>query len=1305
MNHENTEGCRSGICLWRCKAIHLCFILCFIAHILPVAIAADLPDYAPGVIIVKFRSNEESDIYAFRDRIGAYSTERAFPTAQTSHQLSAVYRLSISPDADIEQIARQYESDPVVEYIQPNYLNHVCSDSFYDLNDFFYEDQWALLAINAPEAWKIEKGSENVIIAIIDTGVDYNHEDLESRIWINPGEIEDNGIDDDGNGYVDDVRGWDFAHSPGLLSDKDQLDRDNDPMDENGHGTHVAGVAGAVPDNGTGIAGVTWNCRIMALRGGGSFLEDDDLSAAIIYAADNGAHIINMSWGSEHLSYIIRDAIEYAYNRGCVLLGAAGNDNSSAVIYPALHKHVISVGATNKRDKKAYFSNYGPGVDIVAPGEKVFGSTLNDKYSDWSGTSMATPVAAGVVALMLSKRPGLTNVEVAQILRSSADEIDEPLFAGVGRVNAAKALVMSSSLIAHITSPDSGAGADTELIIRGTAAGADFLSFQLEYNAIMDINSFTSLEDMEWISIDSSPSFPRSRRPDIDDLLGSWNVANLDEGTYIIRLKVFGHGGLEAEDMVIVNIDHSPPEITGLRAVRRLDGNRYRFGVTWRTNDPTFGQMYYRADKSDFQVTTSSSVTDRHTMYVSADGAPVDYEYFVTVTNSAGLIAVDDNNGDYYPLNVRMQQVPSDGFLEKATYIPAMHPITGTADFDGDGRLEIVGTAGVTWSYYRIKIYERNNAGKYDEVFETYPDYFPWAVGDTDGDGLFEILGNKKDVTFLYESESVGSYPTEKIWEAKGIWGGQIADMDQDGNKEIISRNLDTGGIYIYENRGDNSYLRVTRLQNPTEGDNYLATIFAISDFDGDGRTEIAIGDDDGDIFIYENTANDRYRHTWTHNFPDSEVVYIAAGDFDGDGEAEFVVECHDAGSRFMAKQIWSYTIFDRSGGDDEYEPVWTEEIMGIRKSYTGLSTGDIDNDGRDEIVILITPNVYIYKYYAPGICEALWSHPASKTRWPIIDDLDADGVNDLILNDEDKLVTFRVDAVTSASIRRPWGLSATPLGESEVELCWNGPEDAYLYSIYRGTDEKRLHMIIGGADALPASSTCFRDAGLESEMTYWYSVTSTNMLGLEGELSQKVSVTPNPPPKLLSAEYAPPIYLTFTDPMGQSAQNEALYIISSEAGFRESPSSAILDSNGKRVVITMNNLIQGIYTVTASGVRDATGVPISTVSNTATFHVPAPDVSEWSDLSHVRAYPNPVMPSSHHPGRIIFDNLPPDSSIRIYDRNGQLVRKLDEAESARGSMIWYLVNDQNRDVASGIYIYIIKSDSDKRVGKLAVVR
>jgi len=402
---------------------------------------------------------------------------------------------------------------------------------------------------------------------------------------------------------------------------------------------------------------------------------------------------------------------------------------------------------------------------------------------------------------------------------------------------------------------------------------------------------------------------------------------------------------------------------------------------------------------------------------------------------------------------------------------------------------------------------------------------------------------------------------------------------------------------------------------------------------------------------------------------------------------------------------------------------VWSREILGEKGSAGAVSVGDIDSDGRDEIFIIVTPSLYMFKVLDTGTAlsgewgvEPVWYHPADNTKWPIMEDLDANGVNEILFNDGDKLTVFEwvehaarlFNEADSIPIRRPWGLSARPLGETEVELHWDGPSEAQNYRIYRGTDMKNLQPL-----ASMITPGYFRDSGLENGVTYWYSVVSVNASGQESEVSDEVSVTPNSPPRLMSAEYVSPfkISLTFNEPMGPSAQNEAGYVVVSDNGFRRSASSAILNSQGMEVLLTLErtssegDLPQGLYTATVSDIRDASGVAIPADANSTTFHVPGPDVHIWSDLSHIVVYPNPIMPSSRHPGRMTFGNLPPDTTIRIYDCNGQFVRDLSEGKSTGSGIIWYLDNDDHREVASGTYIYIAEWKQNIRMGKLAVIR
>jgi subtilisin family serine protease len=323
--------------------------------------------------------------------------------------------------------------------------------------------------MNVENVWNLPI-KKNPIIAVIDTGVDYNHEDLATNIWNNSDEIPNNGIDDDGNGYIDDVRGYDFVdtdtyyweHSYCVnLSEEDYSNKDNNPSDIHGHGTHCAGIIAATQQNGKGISGVCPGCKIMPVRAGYSISLDDNLGKAgaldldsivqsIYYAANNGADVISMSFGGGE-SQSEKNALDYAYSQGVVLVAAAGNDNSYTMGYPAAYENVIAVAATDANDKKALFSNYGDWVDIAAPGKDILslraegsdmygtkGRIVQDKYYVASGTSMATPYVAGAVGLLISKLGNKPNNLLYNAVINNSDNITLEVHIG-GRINVGKA--------------------------------------------------------------------------------------------------------------------------------------------------------------------------------------------------------------------------------------------------------------------------------------------------------------------------------------------------------------------------------------------------------------------------------------------------------------------------------------------------------------------------------------------------------------------------------------------------------------------------------------------------------------------------------------------------------------------------------------------------------------------------------------------------------------------------------------------------------------------------------------------------
>jgi hypothetical protein len=302
---------------------------------------------------------------------------------------------------------------------------------------------WHLDMIKAQEAWDISRGSKDVVIAIIDDAVLTTHEDLRDNIWINPKEIPNNRIDDDRNGYIDDINGWDF------------IDKDNNPnppsnRNDFSHGTHVAGIASAVTNNGKGVASIGYNCKIMALKSASDTAKQirmQNWSEALEYAIRNKANVVNMSFGGSGYSSFFEKLIERATAAGVTVVAAAGNDGVNRIFYPAGYKTVISVGATDWNDAKADFSNYGSWVSVFAPGIVV--STVTSRtqpYDIQGGTSMASPLVAGLCGLLVSYNPRLTPAQIKNCLMSTAVNIESKNPAhlrgllGAGRIDAVSAL-------------------------------------------------------------------------------------------------------------------------------------------------------------------------------------------------------------------------------------------------------------------------------------------------------------------------------------------------------------------------------------------------------------------------------------------------------------------------------------------------------------------------------------------------------------------------------------------------------------------------------------------------------------------------------------------------------------------------------------------------------------------------------------------------------------------------------------------------------------------------------------------------
>ena len=388
-------------------------------------------------------------------------TDDAGPPVQPLLDLAAdgeepLLRVPVPAGMSVEEAAQRASLDEGVDYAEPIHLYRPSKTA----NDPRVKDLWGLEQIEAPAAWDRTTGDRKVVVAVVDDGVALDHPDLVPNLWTNPDEEAGNGVDDDGDGYVDDVHGYDF------------VDEDGDPMpapkgDARWHGTHVSGTIGAAGNNRVGVAGVNWQVSLMALRAlGPDGGRADALARAIDYAADHGARVINASWGGGGASKTLSRSIERAGKRGVLFVVAAGNDGGRAPEYPANLDldNILSVGALGPDGALASFSNRG--ALVAAPGVGILSTTAPGRYERYDGTSMATPHVAGIAALLWARKPNASLEQVRRAILASARSVKGSEHGSVSALRALDALDGSP--------PDAGALrlSRTELAFTATSDGA-----------------------------------------------------------------------------------------------------------------------------------------------------------------------------------------------------------------------------------------------------------------------------------------------------------------------------------------------------------------------------------------------------------------------------------------------------------------------------------------------------------------------------------------------------------------------------------------------------------------------------------------------------------------------------------------------------------------------------------------------------------------------------------------------------------------------------------------------------------------
>jgi subtilisin family serine protease len=915
-----------------------------------------------------------------------YAVRRVLPARPSGENSPRLFKLEMGPGQDLLEAAALFSQDPHVELAEPNYIYH----STHIPNDPLFQEQWGLhntgqasggtpdADIDAPEAWDITQGDPDIIIAIIDTGVNWMHLDLASNIWINPGESPGNGKDDDQNGYIDDVRGWDFVTSTWVYPGEDGYPEDNDPDDFSGHGTHVAGIAAAVGDNGIGITGVCPKCTIMPLRAGfvagdgGTLFYLFDLANAIYYAVNNGAHVINMSLGGIGMPLIMDQAIQFAYQEGVVIVAAAGNNNNDAILHPAAYPQVIAVAATNAYDQRAGYSTFGYDVDLAAPGSWILGTYPNSSYIRMSGTSMASPMVAGVAGLLLSQNPQLSPDQVRAILVSTADPKAFDQYVGSGRLNAHQALLMTGVPLAHIQWPAQLEFLTGTVPVSGIAGGSGFSHYILDYGA--------GYYPSQWHVLKQSGT------PVINGTLALFNTSSLPNGTYMLRLRVTDQAGNTNLNLRPIYIEHDfltgwPLEIgdaiiqAPLLADVNGDGQLEVLAVVKETG-------WVHIWRPDGASLPGWPVRAGHNLHGSAAAADLNGDGRMEIVISSEWNALEG-----FPRYINIYRYDGTRLPGWPVYVGLQSFLTpALGDLDGDGQMEIVvstsfdaGTVPTAGVYvYKLDGTLMPGWPKSFPMSDN-PDH-PWTsgpvLGDLTGNGLFDVAAGVRGGSVFAWNDAGQVLPgwpktmqPDNPPEQRGLPKLALGDLNKDGNLEVVAVN----GISEVRVWNSNGQLL------PGWPFEIIGSAFsppALGDLTGDGDLEIVAQSNDGHVYAWR--ANGSLLTEWPvqlrvnpHHPPWDQPLIV---DVNGDGQLDVVLAS-------LEKAIIAIQ------GNGSFVPGWHKPMH--EPGYHTPAIGDFTGDGLLELLAGTYRYFYVWKLNSPA-GETAWSmfqaNPQRTGRYPSAD-------------------------------------------------------------------------------------------------------------------------------------------------------------------------------------------------------------------------------------------------------------------------------------------------------------------------------
>ncbi len=1100
--------------------------------------------------------------------------------------------VSQSQEQPANELIRELAANKYVEYAEKINLCKLESAAFTP-NDTYFPNQYYLSAAGMLPLYGIADAT-GVVVGVIDSGLDFLHPDMLQSFYVNPGESgngkETNGIDDDGNGFIDDWRGWNF------------IGNDNNPSDDNlvSHGTSVASVISAGYNNAAGItpAAPFSKCLVMKCFNAQGQGYEDNIASAILYGVMQGAMVLNFSFGDYIHSNLLKDVIAFAYAKNVTMVSSAGNDNSDALHYPSSFDEVISAGATDDFDRKATFSAYGQTVDVFAPGVNILTASrtglgsaeFGGNYQYSNGTSFSAPIVSAMSAVLKAKNPNLTNEEIRGIFVSSTryftGQSGWDYVYSSGILNCETSFANSSNpSAARIFSPYLNFAVTKDTVpLFITAASAFFRSYSVSYGIGMNPSAMNIIFS--------------STSQTVRDTIAFWKTNGIPDTTLTLILAINTNNGRTIEHRTVINKGNAAPMLEAYDSKQIIFKGSFAERIRFVSDAPTIGIVHYRkkntgepygiiyADEGNLGFFKQEhSAYLKHT--VLQTGAQ--YEYYIEIISRNGKSVTQSNPGFEFTAK---GQIEPYGFIKKTYSLPQSQVCNTVVSLSGNGVKTLF-----TNSIKNGLIAEAYNftSNAFTKISPS-----PWIgnsvsrdAADIDSDGKFDLLTSVQRNGALYEAPVQGQLPSLKIWEngsSDDFWSSKFADVDGDGANEILG--FGKQGLIIMKTANGISQFAMLPYY-PAANSPYSNSQSALTgDYNSNGKTEIVFTNNYADnsggqnsvLNIYEHGTGSNYARVFSSDLPSLVMKgdNLTDGDFDGDGKKEFA-----AGFSSDSKTgLNLFVLFIYKYANNQY----TETALEFYNNYSGdgfCKAGDIDNDGRDEILVNFDRNFYAMKFDGASYKPVYYSGEYSSYN-SVVFDFDNNGIKEIGINNKDSLVFIEKDAQFSGPAT-PVNISGYSLDSNRAVLNFSPVESANYYKVYRADSDSTGYSLY---DSTAANT--YTDVNVTNRRDYYYKLSSVSISNpvKESRLSESVRIYVHNKSRLTGAVFADGLLsLTFSKKISLAIPEISVFkvngnIIPTTAGVK----------NPYAYVLSFSPLLEnGVYSIRTKGLKDFYNSPVDT--------------------------------------------------------------------------------------------------------------